>query len=67
MARGAVSTSPRCSRIVSRHKYSHYIYKIYIFMKRRIKISNNGNKIIMFDIVIVLGVKIHILPVKIPI
>ena len=36
-------------------------------MKRRIKISNNGNKIIMFDIVIVLGVKIHILPVKIPI
>ena len=36
-------------------------------MKRRIKISNNGNKIIMFDIVIVLGVKIHILPVLIPI
>lgn len=36
-------------------------------MKRRIKISNNGNKIIMFDIVIVLGVKIHILPVLNPI
>ena len=30
-------------------------------MKRRIKISNNGNKIIiMFDIVIVLGVKIKV-------
>ena len=36
-------------------------------MKRRIKISNNGNKIIMFDIVIVLGVKIHIMPEEIPI